>query len=753
MDSIQKLRTSAAVKPALLGGTRLPLALALCCAAAFRIAYLVAYAHDAILPDRMMLDASVYDTWAQKIAAGDVFGSEPFYFAPLYPYLLAVLYKVIGHDYLVVYAAQAGLGILTLLLLHRVAERLYGARAALLAVVFGALYLPPAFFETKILGTSLGFFLSVLALDRFTVAEETSAAAEADSPRRRGRGGVRETPGPWIVAGVAIGVLALCVPAALLLAAMAVAWSLARRRLRPALLLVCGSLIGIAPAFLHNLAMGDALPVSGQGGITFYQGNNPQAGGLFMPPPGFTGSPEHQAEEELAIAQRETGRTLRRSDVSAHFFRKGLDFVFGSPFAWLRLEGRKALALAGTYEASTEYSQYAEIERLRIARLPFLPYAAILGLAAGGLFAAVLGRFRAEDDDAEPADDAARLAGRKALRLYAAWGALVPLLFYVSSRYRLPLLAALLLFAGAFADRVLAAARRGGGLSGATAGGALASVVVGLVSFFPLGRQVGPVEANVHYNIGSSLAAAGRDDEAVLEYQRCLAAWPTHAYALINLGNSLEKLGRSDEAFDAFHRARQARPELWTAWQSEGAALLRDKRLDDAAALFRSAAEAGTGGGDAWFSLGTVLQDQGRPAEAKEALAKAIAAKPNDPRYHNTLGLVLQQSGDKTGAEAEFRRASAVARDYSKSRYNLGNLLFDRGALAEAQAELQDALRLEPGYVKARVRLGEVFLQTGDYARARQELNTVLHTDPQNAAAIADLKRVPEGQGPQGANR
>jgi Tfp pilus assembly protein PilF len=114
---------------------------------------------------------------------------------------------------------------------------------------------------------------------------------------------------------------------------------------------------------------------------------------------------------------------------------------------------------------------------------------------------------------------------------------------------------------------------------------------------------------------------------------------------------------------------------------------------------------------------------------------------------------VLQQSGDKTGAEAEFRRASAVARDYSKSRYNLGNLLFDRGALAEAQAELQDALRLEPGYVKARVRLGEVFLQTGDYARARQELNTVLHTDPQNAAAIADLKRVPEGQGPQGANR
>jgi tetratricopeptide (TPR) repeat protein len=731
LDSIQKLRT----------GPRLVLALTLACAAAFRLAYLYAYAHDAILPDRMMLDASLYDAWAQKIAAGDVLGSGPFYFAPLYPYLLAVIYKVLGHDYLVVYAAQAGLGILTLLLLHRLAERLYGARAALFSVAGGALYLPPAFFETKVLGTSLGLFLSVLALDRLAAAEETSAAAETASPERRGRGGVRETPGPWIVAGLAIGILALCLPAALLLAVMAVGWSLVRRRLRPALLLACGVLLGVAPAFLHNLAKGDAQLVSGQGGITFYQGNSPVAGGLYMRPPGFSGAPERQADEERAIAEKEAGRPLQRSEVSAHFFRKGLDFVFGSPVAWLRLEGKKALALAGTYEASTEYSQYAEMERLPVERLLFLPYAAIFGLAAGGLLAALLDRLSAGRGDADAVDEA-RLAGRGTAMLYAAWGVMVPLLFYVSSRYRLPLVAALLLFAGAFADRVLVETRQGGGLDGATAGGALATVVLGLVSFFPLGRPVPAVEANVHYNIGSSLAAAGRDAEAVAEYERCLDAWPTHPQALLNRGNSLAKLGRSDEALASFRRAREVKPDFWAAWQAEGAALVLDKRLDEAAAVFRSAAETGAGGGDAWFSLGTVLQDQGRPGEAKEALAKAIEAKPGDPRFYNTLGLVLQNSGDSAGAEAQFRRASAVGRDYSKSRYNLGNLLFDRGRIAEAQVQLQDAVRLEPGYVKARVRLGEVFIETGDYERARREFDTALRTDPQNASALAGLKRL-----------
>ena len=66
----------------------------------------------------------------------------------------------------------------------------------------------------------------------------------------------------------------------------------------------------------------------------------------------------------------------------------------------------------------------------------------------------------------------------------------------------------LLIYAGAFADRLARAARSGEGPDPATARGAFLAVAVGLVSFLPLGRPVTSIEANVHYNLGSARAEA-----------------------------------------------------------------------------------------------------------------------------------------------------------------------------------------------------------------------------------------------------
>ena len=44
--------------------------------------------------DVLMGDANGYDQWAQRLAAGDWIGSEVFYQAPLYPYVLGALYAL-----------------------------------------------------------------------------------------------------------------------------------------------------------------------------------------------------------------------------------------------------------------------------------------------------------------------------------------------------------------------------------------------------------------------------------------------------------------------------------------------------------------------------------------------------------------------------------------------------------------------------------------------------------------------------------
>jgi len=690
------------------------LAVVLLVAAAFRVFYLVTWMKDPILHDTLILDASIYDAWAQRIAAGDWMGRESFYFAPLYPYLLGALFRIAGHAVTLVYVLQVILGLVSLSLLHAIAERLYGARAALATAAMTALYLPFAFFETKLLGVTLGAFLCLVALHLLMRAE----AGEG----RHGDG----------AAGAGVGLLSLCLPAAQLLALLCAVDRLARRRYGAALRFALGAFVVLLPSLAHNLAASsDPQLVSAQGGVTFYQGNNPQAQGLFMPPPGFTGAADRQAEEERAVAEREVGHPLKRSEISAHFLRKGFEFIVGSPASWLALEGRKGLALLGSYEPSTEYSQYVERERLPILWGGFVPFALIAGLALGGYVSGTA------------AEDVQR--GR-ALHLYMVWAAAVPLLFYVSSRYRLPLVPALLLPAGAFAAHAVSTFRAGEGPDPALVRGLLGAAVFGLVSFLPLGRPAPSVEANVHYNLGSALADRGQHEDAVAEYDRCLALWPTHAYALVNRGNSLAKLGRDDEALDTFSRASDARPTFWTARRAEGAALLRAGRLDDAAALFRKAAEEGTGGAEAWFSLGSVRLDQKRPGEAREALEKAVAQQPSDPRSHNSLGLALQQLGDTDGAEREFRQASALSARYEKSRYNLGNLLFTRGSNDEAQKALEEAVRIAPDYVKAHVRLAEVLMQKKDLDGARREIQAALRLDPNDPAAQRVQKRLDGAQ-------
>ncbi len=701
------------------------LALVLIAAALFRVAYFLLYRRSVFF-DGLILDSSVYDAWARAIATGDWIGSEAFYFPPLYPYLLGILFRAFGPSYAPVYVAQMVLGLLNLLLIYRLGLALFGARTGILAAAGAALYGPFAFFETKILGTTLGLTLNLAALLMLVRAENAAAAPGWRRPRR------------WFLAGLAIGAASLCTPASVLLALLcAAAWVVrglrAPRARRPPgglavpAALLAGTFAALLPVLAHNLYVaGDPLLFSGQGGITFYQGNNPRAKGLYDVVPGFTGSPELQPREEKQIAERESGRTLRRSEISAHFFRKGLAFIAASPGPWLGLEVRKIGYLLGDYEASTEYSIYLERDWVPWLRAAALPFAVIAGVGAAGL----LGRRRA----------LRRERAGTGLLLYTLYAAAVPLLFYVSSRYRLPLVPALLIYGASFVDGLLRQARERGAAQVMQDPGVVAALLLALLSFFPLGGKSVTAEANVHYNIGSLLAERGRHEEALVEYDRALADWPTNTFALINRGNSLDKLGRSDEALASYRRAEEAGPKFWKAYTSQGVVLHRQKRLEEEAEVYRRGLAAG--GAEAQYLLGTTLDALGRPDEAVEAFRQAIRMRSGEPRYHNALGNALQKQGNVAAAIEAYRAASGTGPRYARSRYNLATLLQDQGRVDEAITLLEEAVRLDPRYARAHSRLGEIYAGRGDAARARDHFRLALEADPADAAARQGMARL-----------
>jgi tetratricopeptide (TPR) repeat protein len=618
-----------------------PLAAVLIAAALFRAVYFYLYARRSLFFDAMLLDSDVYDRWGRAIAGGEWVGKEAFYFPPLYPYLLGTLDAIAGPSYALVYLLQALLGLLNIVLTFRAGTRLFGKRSGLLAAAGAALYAPFAFFETKILGTTLGLTLNLAALLLLIRAERRSTEAGSVAT------------GAFFAAGVAIGGAALCLPATVLLAAL-YTLRLARRSLRGGAAILGGTALMLVPVLAHNLVVaGDPLFLSAQGGITFYQGNNRGAAGLYAPAPGFSGAPEAQAAEEKSIAEREAGRPLRRSQISAYFFRKGLAWIAASPGDWLWLEARKLAALAGDYEASTEYSLYLERSQIPWLRLMALPYAVIAGLGIAGLWFCRRARQSGRSATRSPGWDP-----HAALRLYALYAAGVPLLFYVSSRYRLPLVPALLIYAGAFIDRAPAALRAADRQRTAWTSALVGATAIALVSFFLLATPSESAEANVDYNIGNLLSARHQPQEALDAYDRSLARWPTNVMALVNRGNVLDALGRTDEALASYRRAEVIDPRFWTAVKNQGVVLYRLQRYDEAADAYRRG--LASGGSEARFLLGVTLQKLGRTDEAVATLEEAVRLNPRESRAHSRLGEIYEGRGDIDTARSHFRQALAA---------------------------------------------------------------------------------------------
>ena len=76
---------------------------AVCCLVVFLIALVIRALYllemqGSTLFSVLMGDAARYDAWARQIADGAWVGREVFYQAPFYPYFLATVYKIFGHE-------------------------------------------------------------------------------------------------------------------------------------------------------------------------------------------------------------------------------------------------------------------------------------------------------------------------------------------------------------------------------------------------------------------------------------------------------------------------------------------------------------------------------------------------------------------------------------------------------------------------------------------------------------------------------
>ena len=728
-------------------------------------------------------DGRSYDTWGQEISAGDWFGSEVFYQAPLYPYFLGLIYATLGRDIMVVKICQALVSAASAVFVGLAGWRLFGRRIGMVSGMLFAVSAPVLFSSAEIQKSVLDIFLVSLLL--WLVTELIHQPTRTRT---------------WLAAGVALGALSLSRENALVFLLPLLAWVFVEFRARRRQLFVAGgafvaglALVLVPVATRNFVGGGDFALTTSQMGPNFYIGNNPDADGTYRPLVYGQADAAFERTDATRLAEDALGRRLTPSEVSSYWMNRGLDYVFSQPGDWLALMAKKSALLWNAVEAVDTESQYTHAESSLLLKLS--GYLTHFGVVAP---LALLGIWVTWPRRTQLWMVYAMLA------IYAA----SVLAFYVFTRYRYPMLPFLVVFAAVglvelprlirdrsapgvmpcialtalfavFANWPILSKTSMRAATSNTYGTALRDLgqMDEAVSYYQealvlspdyatahnnLGivlRAQGDIEAATthhreavrlepsgaaHYNLANVLAAQGIGAEAVEHYRRSLEFEPGLVGALNNLGLLLRAQGNLDEAEASFREVLQRAPNDVTALRN--LAKVAEARRDFPAAVeqYRRILALTPEDSETVGALGMVLMSQGDIAESVAVMNQGLEDHPDSPGLHNTFGLVLANAARLDEAIVHFRRAVEIAPEFTEAHASLALALGAAGNLEEAVEHFQDVVRLDPDNANAYNRLGLMLGSLDRIDEAAEAFQRAVDLDPANPEARANLAMAQE---------
>ena len=637
-------------------------------AVALRLAFLATAAHHAYYRIPVM-DMAYHDAWARRIADGDFWGNEAFFRAPLYPYVLGLLYWLGKGSVLFARVVQAFAGGVSAALCFLLGRELFDRRVGVAAAVaFGTMW-TAIFYDVELLLVVLEVPLGLAFV--YAVVRATRTASRG-----------------WAAAaGAALGLAAITRPNVLVVAAFMwlafVAVEGAKRPPSRRIITSLAILYGVAAAFVagvtaRNYAVaGEPVLISWQGGVNLWIGNNPQADGMTAMVPGTHGDWWRGYYESIRMAEEALGRPLRYSEVDRYYFGRVLDFARTRPATLLRLLAQKTYFFTNAYEVANNFDLYYLKKRFWVLKYDPVSLYVILPFAFFGMISY-----------------ARRWRQLAPLYIYVVPYSASVILYFVNARFRMPVVPYLCTFAAAAFFYLWDNLRRWNRRS-------LALRVAGLAALFifcdadpfGIGRQ-SKFEAQGHYTMGTIYLADDDLDAAQREYEAALEAdWESAGT------NTLNDLG-----IIAARRGDVARAEQY----------------------FRLAVAVEPDYSKGWNNLGNIRARAGDVEGARACYERALAFEPEDGRAYYFYGKLLLGEGDVAGAAEKFKRAVRYQPNFSAAWYELGNIARDGGDLERARDCYKEAEYYEPTALDVKHRLGEVLHRMGDYAAAAREYRVIL---------------------------
>jgi Tfp pilus assembly protein PilF len=566
----------------------------------FRLVVLIHLASSPLLVPNGS-DMQFYDDWAKQILHGRWTDQQAFYGLPLYPFLVAFLYRIFGYNPFVPGFFQACLDAGTAVLIFKITARLMmggvgrPSRAAkitpIIAATGWAFFVPAEAYSAVLMPTAGAVFVFWLLVWQIVRTES------APSPRRCFVYGI-------ILGFSAMGIATILFLIPLFMAAILFRQTKAARSGGAAVFLLLGVFAGAAPCWIHNFAIArDPVFLSAHGGINFWLGNNPQATG-YPHFPGLHAGQGQMLRDSIEQAEAVAGRPLKRSEVSRYWSGKAREYIAADSAAWLRLLLRKT----GNFWNAFEYDDVGVITNLRDRGMifPGLHFAviAVFGLA-GIVFC-----WRAHPGSRW-------IAVAIALQM----AAILPV--FVTERYRLAAVPGLLVL-GVLGLRQLWTRCADRQYKGAALQVSLIAAIAWLVSLprhdpslwaleaYNSGKfaleannltmaeqhlqraySLAPSNAEINFALGNLRLAKGDLVAAKKFYQAALAVDEKHKGALNNLGVVALTESQPGAAVDYFRRSLTLEPQNAKTYHLLAKALLAEGRPSDAAAALKRAVELG----------------------------------------------------------------------------------------------------------------------------------------------------------------
>lgn len=479
-------------------------------------------------------DSIGYFDWAKTIAAGNWVGDIPFYQAPLYPYLLAILMKAFGAEILGIRLVQALFGTISIGLIGLAGRSFFGPTVGLLSAVLLAVYPPAIFYDGIIQKTSLASLLLCGMLAAL--------------------GSLKHRPNLFFSSGVGVllGLLTLTRENALLWIPLPLIWIALgglsvgpKQRAILAAGYCAGLFLTLFPVAARNAYVGgEWSPTTFQSGPNFYIGNNLDANGIYQPlVPGHE-TPMYERADAERLAEEAEGRPLTSREVSGFWMGLAMDDIRAAPARWVSLMAIKVLMVINRYEVP-------DVESMQVYQRFSVPLRVLRRVWHFGILCplAIMGIALSWRDRRQH-----WLVYLLSLSMIAAVA-----LFFILGRYRYPLVPLLIPFA-AHALLALWNVWRKREFREMAWPVSLA-VVVGIVCHLPIHDKV-TLEASSLMNQGAAAGQAGNFAPSIEWLYQAIQMQPEMPEAYFNLGRALSLNGRYSEAVAAFQEAQRQAPDM-----------------------------------------------------------------------------------------------------------------------------------------------------------------------------------------------